>query len=157
MADRVERLSRLVKVKQANMPYLLLAFALGLIVGLRTFTAPAVLWLMRHPGPWAIALGAFALVEYAMDLHPKTPPRTGTVGLTARVVSGAFVGWVVGLSFGGSSIAGAIAGAIGAVIGAYGGLAMRLRLSAAMGNVPSGLLEDLVAIAASVAIVSRIP
>ena len=139
------------------MPYLLLAFLLGLVVGLRTFTAPAVLWLMRHPGPWAIGLGLLALVEYSMDLHPKTPARTGTIGLTARVISGAFVGWTIGLAFGGSSIAAAIAGAIGAVIGAYGGLAIRLRLSAAIGNVPSGLLEDVVAIAASIAIVSRIP
>lgn len=139
------------------MPYLLLAFLLGLVVGLRTFTAPAVLWLMRHPGPWAIGLAAFALIEYAMDVNPKAPARTGTVGLVARVVSGAFVGWAIGLAFHGSPIAGAIAGAIGAVIGAYGGLAIRLRLSATIGNVPSGLLEDLIAIAASVAIVSSVP
>jgi uncharacterized membrane protein len=147
----------LVKGKQANMPYLLLAFLFGLIAGLRTFTPPAVLWLMRHPGPWAIGLGVLAVIEYAGDLHPKAPPRTSTSGLVARVVSGAFVGWMVGLSAGASSIAAAIAGAIAAVIGAYGGLALRLRLNAAVGNVPAGLLEDAVAIAAAVAIVSRIP
>ena len=139
------------------MPYLLLAFLFGLVAGLRTFTAPAVLWLLRHPGPWAIGLGVLALLEYAGDLHPKAPPRTSTTGLFARVVSGAFVGWMVGLAAGGSSIAAAIAGAIAAVIGAYAGLAIRLRLSAAIGNVPSGLLEDAVAIAAAIAIVSRVP
>lgn len=157
MADRLKRLGRLVKGKQAIMPYLLLAFALGLIVGLRTFTAPAVLWLMRHPGPWAYALGAFALIEYAVDLFPNAPPRTSTTGLVARVVSGAFVGWMIGLAFGRSSIAGAIAGAIGAVIGAYGGLAIRLRLIAAIGSVPSALIEDALAILAAAAIVSRVP
>lgn len=139
------------------MPYLLLAFVLGLVAGLRSFTAPAVLWLMRHPGPWAIGLGACALVEYAVDQLPNAPPRTSTSGLLARVVSGAFVGWMAGMAAGRSSIAGAIAGAIGAVIGAYGGLAIRVRLSAAIGNVSSGLLEDVVAIAAAVAIVSRFP
>lgn len=139
------------------MPYLLLAFVLGIVSGLRTFTAPAVLWLMRHPGPWAIGLGVLALLEYVVDLLPNAPPRTGTSGLFGRVVSGAFVGWMAGLFAGGSSIAGAIAGAIGAVIGAYAGLAIRMRLIAAIGNVPAGLLEDAVAIVAAVAIVSRIP
>ena len=139
------------------MPYLLLAFVLGLVVGLRTFTAPAVLWLMRHPGPWGIGLCALALIEVTLDLHPKAPPRTSTIGLLARVVSGAFVGWTIALTAARSPIAGAIAGAIGAVIGAYGGLAIRLRLSAALGNVPAGLLEDVVAILAAVAIVSRVP
>lgn len=139
------------------MPYLLLAFVLGLVVGLRTFTAPATLWLMRHPGPWAVGLGILALMEYGVDLLPKAPARTTTSGLLARAVSGAFVGWMAGLAAGRSSIAGAIAGTIGAVIGAYGGLAVRIRLSASIGNVPSGLLEDAVAIAAAVAIVSRFP
>jgi len=139
------------------MPYLLLAFVLGLVAGLRTFTAPAVLWLVRHFGPWAIALGAMAVIEYAVDLLPNAPPRTSTTGLLARVVSGAFVGWTIGFAAGRSSIAGAIAGAIGAVIGAYGGLAIRLRLIAAIGNVPAGLLEDAVAIVAAIAIVSRVP
>jgi uncharacterized membrane protein len=139
------------------MPYLLLAFVFGLVAGLRTFTAPAVFWLIRHAGPWAYGLAVLALLEYAADLHPKAPPRTSTTGLSARFISGAFVGWMTGLSFGGSAIAGAIAGAIGAVIGAYGGLAIRLRATAAIGNVPAGLIEDVVTIAASVAIVSRIP
>jgi uncharacterized membrane protein len=147
----------LVNVKQANMPYLLLAFLLGMVSGLRTFTAPAVLWLMRHPGPWAIGLGILAVFEYFVDLHPKAPPRTGTTGLVGRVVSGAFVGWMVAFAASGSSIAGAIAGAIGAVIGAYGGLALRLRLIDAVGKIPAGLLEDALAIVAALAIVSRVP
>jgi len=139
------------------MPYLLLAFLLGLVSGLRTFTAPAVLWLMRHPGPWAIGLGIFALFEYFVDLHPNAPPRTSTSGLLVRVVSGAFVGWMVAFAANGSAIAGAIAGAIAAVIGAYAGLALRIRLIDAIGRVPAGLLEDVLAIVAAVLIVSRVP
>ena len=139
------------------MPYMLIAFLLGIAAGLRTFTAPAVLWLMRHRGGWAFGLAALAVLEYFGDLHPKAPPRTSTTGLLARVVSGVFVGWVVGLTAGRSAIAGAIAGAIGAVIGAYGGLALRTRAIAAIGNTPSGLIEDAVAIALSVAVVSALP
>lgn len=139
------------------MPYLLLAFGLGLSSGLRTFSAPAVLWLMRYPGLSAICLAFLAVLEYIWDLHPKAPSRTATSGLVARAVSGAFVGWYVGLAFGGSAIAGAITGAIGAVIGAYGGLALRLRATAAIGNVPAGLLEDAVAVGLAVLVVSRLP
>lgn len=139
------------------MPYLLLAFLLGLVSGLRTFTAPAVLWLMRHPGPWAIGLSILALFEYFIDLHPNAPPRTSTIGLLGRVVSGAFVGWMVAFAANGSSIAGAIAGAIAAVIGAYAGLALRMRLIDAVGNLPAGLLEDAYAIVAAILIVSRVP
>jgi uncharacterized membrane protein len=112
---------------------------------------------MRHSGPWAIGLAILAVAEDAGDLHPKAPPRTAIVGLSARVVSGIFVGWFAATSGHGSVIAGAIAGAIGALIGAYGGLAVRLRAIAVLGNVPSGLLEDLVAAGLAVLVVSRLP
>jgi uncharacterized membrane protein len=139
------------------MPFLSIAFLLGIAAGLRTFTAPAVLWLMRYPGPWAIGLGVVALLEYAADLHPKTPPRTATTGLLARVISGGFVGWIVGLSTGNSGMAGAIAGVIGAGIGAYAGLALRVRAIGVIGNVPAGIAEDAMAIALAILVVSRLP
>lgn len=136
--------------------FLLLAFLLGIVSGLRTFTAPAVLWLMRHSGPLAYALAAAALSEYFFDVHPKAPPRTSTPGIVVRLLSGAFVGWWAGVAAGGVPASGAIAGGVGALAGAYGGLALRRQTIAAMGNVPSGLLEDIVAIAAAVAIVARL-
>jgi uncharacterized membrane protein len=133
-----------------------LAFLLGVVSGLRTFTAPAVLWIMRHGGLWAYVLAAGALFEYYLDVQPSAPPRTGAVGLIFRLLSGAFVGWWAAASTGISPAAGAAAGAIGAVAGAYGGLALRLRAAAKIGNVASGLLEDLVAIGAAVALVARL-
>jgi uncharacterized membrane protein len=138
------------------LPVLLAAFLLGIVAGLRTFTAPAVLWLIRHGGIWAWVLAAAAAIEYAGDLHPKAPARTRAVGLTARVISGAFVGGAIGASSGQSAIPGIVAGVVGAMIGAYGGLAMRVRLVAVMGNVPSGILEDVVAILAAVLIVTHV-
>jgi len=135
---------------------LLPAFLLGVVSGLRTFTAPAVLWIMRHRGPWAYGLAAAAAFEYFMDVHPKAPPRTSPFGLAVRVISGAFVGWWAAVAAGISPISGAIAGSIGALAGAYGGLAVRRRAIAAIGNVASGLCEDIVAIVAAVLIVARL-
>jgi uncharacterized membrane protein len=129
---------------------ILAAFLLGVVAGLRTFTAPAVFWIVRHGGVWAIVLAVLAVVEYAGDLLPKAPARTGAVGLTARILSGAFCGWQIS----GSAI-GAVAGAAGAVAGAYGGLALRVKAIAVIGAIPSGILEDLVAIGAAALIVTR--
>jgi uncharacterized membrane protein len=131
------------------------ALLLGLVAGLRTFTPPAVLWLMRFRSPAAYALGAVALLELAADLYPKTPARTAFFGLTARILSGAFCGWMVSAA-GGSPWANAGLGAIGAIAGAYLGLAGRTSAIAVIGGVPAALLEDAVAIGAAVAIVSAI-
>jgi len=136
--------------------FLLLAFLLGVVSGLRTFTGPAVLWIMRYGGPWAYILGAAAIFEYFFDVHPKAPPRTSTSNIVPRLLSGAFVGWWAAASTGISPASGAIAGSIGALAGAYGGLPVRRRAIAAIGNVASGLLEDIVAIAAAVVIVARL-
>lgn len=136
--------------------FLLLAFLLGVVSGLRTFTAVAVLWIMRHGGVWAYVLGAVAVSEYFLDVAPNAPPRTAPSGLIPRLFSGAFVGWWAVVSTGISPAEGALAGAVGALAGAYGGLLVRRRAIAAIGNVPSGLIEDAVAIAAAVAIVARL-
>lgn len=131
----------------------LAALLLGVVAGLRTFTAPAVLWLLRHSGWTAYGLGVLALAEYALDLNPKAPARTGAVGLTARLISGAFCGWALTTAAGSPVVLGALLGAAGAVAGAYGGLAVRTRMIALIGRVAAALLEDAFAIAASVAIV----
>jgi uncharacterized membrane protein len=136
--------------------FLLLAFLLGVVSGLRTFTGPAVLWIMRHRGLWAYVLVAAAAVEYFYDVHPNAPARTAAPGIIARLVSGAFVGGWAAVAASGSPALGAVAGSIGALAGAYGGLAVRRRAIAAIGNVASGVLEDIVAIAAAVAIVAHL-
>jgi uncharacterized membrane protein len=132
---------------------LIAALLLGMVAGLRTFTAPAVLWLVRAGGWPAYILAVFAVLEYAGDLHPNAPPRTAAAGLVARVISGGFCGWALTKASGASIVAGVLLGALGAVIGAYGGLAARSRAIALIGRVPAGLLEDAVAIAASIALV----
>jgi uncharacterized membrane protein len=130
-------------------------FLLGVAAGLRTFTAPAVLWVMRHGGLWAIVLAILAIGEYAGDLYPKAPARTSPPGLIARIASGAFVGWSLAVTSGAPGVAGALIALIGVAVGTYGGLAVRLRTIAAFGALPAALLEDVVAIGIAVFAVSR--
>jgi uncharacterized membrane protein len=132
----------------------LVAILLGFLAGLRTFTAPTVLWLMRRDSPLAYALGVLALVEYVGDLNPKTPARTRPIGLIARACSGAFCGWTVASLSSTPAVAAVLAGAVAAILGAYVGLAIRSRAITLIGRVPAGLLEDVVTAAASVAVVA---
>ncbi len=130
------------------------ALLIGIVAGLRTFTAPAVLWLMRHRSPVAYLIAALALVEFAGDLHPKAPPRTGVAGLVARILSGAFCGWAVTAAGGSSAVVGALLGVAGALAGAYGGLMVRTRAIATIGRVPAALLEDAIAILGALVVVT---
>ncbi len=131
------------------------ALLLGLVSGLRTLTAPAVLCLFRRRGIPAYVLGVLALLEYGADLNPRTPARTGPVGLSARVLSGSFCGCALAASKGASPGLSPVFGACGAVIGAYLGLAVRLRAIELIGAVPAALVEDGAAIAAATLIVKN--
>lgn len=133
-----------------------LIFLLGVVSGLRTFTGPAVLWIMRHGGVWAYVLGAAAVLEFFFDVSPKAPARTSARSISVRILSGLFVGWWGAVAAGVSPVLGAIAAAIGAFLATYGSYVARKRCIAAVGNVPSGILEDAVAIAASALIVSHL-
>src|SRR5580704_3206474 len=86
---------------------LCLAFAIGVIAGLRAFTAPAVVcwgaylcWINLH-GSHLASLGSIiaavivtllAIFELVNDKLPKTPSRTTPGPFGARIVSGALCG-----------------------------------------------------------------
>ena len=151
------------------MPVLGLAFLIGVVAGLRAFTAPAAV-------SWAAALGwihledswlAFlgyrftpyvftilAAAELVTDQLPSTPSRKVPQQFGARIVSGALCGAALGIS-GGSWIGGLVAGVLGAVAGTLGGAEARARLVAAIGgwDLPIALLEDAVAVFGGLAIV----
>ena len=134
---------------------MLAAFLIGLVVGLRTLTAPAVLlWLRDRGGVWAFVLSAAAIIEYFGDVSPKAPARTGPTGLIPRILSGAFCGWQLAAMHGGSPAPAAALGSLGAVAGAFGGLALRRQAIAAIGLVPSGMLENAIAIMLSFLIIA---
>ena len=63
------------------------------------------------------------------------------MGLSARVISGAFVGWMIATMHDGSGMFGAIAGIAGAVIGTYVGYAARLAAIARIGGYPAAIVE----------------
>jgi uncharacterized membrane protein len=139
---------------------LLLALGIGVIAGLRSLTAPAVVawaaylkWI-NLSGHWVSWVGnlitviiftVLALGELVLDKQPKTPARTAPPSFGARIVLGAFSGAVIGTAWGYTwSALGA--GAIGAVLGTLGGYQARTRLAAHGRDLPIALLEDAVAV-----------
>jgi uncharacterized membrane protein len=146
----------------------LLALLIGVIAGLRTFTAPAAVawaaylgrldlggtWLAFFGNVWVRwILTALALVELVVDQLPSTASRTVPVQFGARILTGALSGAAVGAP-GGSWVGGLVAGIVGAVIGTLGGRAFRARLVAAFGSDrPAAFVEDAVAIGGALLIV----
>lgn len=146
----------------------LIAFLIGVIAGLRTMTAPAVValaawlgwlplaetWASFMATPWAIAaLTLLALAELVADQLPSTPSRKVPVQFGARLASGAFAGAVLGAAAG-ASVVGLVAGVIGAFAGTHGGAAGRARLARHFGrDRPAALTEDAVAILGGLLIV----
>ena len=142
---------------------LALAFGIGIVAGLRSLTAPAVVswaaylgWLNLQGSPLAFmgsiaAVAIFsllALVEYVTDLLPKTPNRTTPLPLIARILMGSLSGACLCASAGQSLLAGAVLGGIGGVIGAFAGYQARTRLvnGLKVKDIFIAIPEDLVAI-----------
>jgi uncharacterized membrane protein len=130
---------------------LTIALALGVVAGLRTFTAPAVLLLASHARVAGLIVAVLAVGELISDLLPNVPSRTSPAGLIPRLVSGAFVGWFAIAMHGGNTPL-RVAGDsdAGALIGAFGGHALRLKAIARIGAIPAALAEDVVAIAIAI-------
>ncbi len=151
---------------------LLLAFGIGIIAGLRSLTAPAVVawaalrgWLNLHGtslsfmgSTAAVAIfTVLAVVELVADQLPSTPARTKPPGLIARILLGGLSGAAIALAGGQSAAVGACLGAVGGIVGAFVGYQVRTRLVQAL-KVPDiviAVLEDLVAIAGALFSVTR--
>jgi uncharacterized membrane protein len=148
-----------------------LAFLIGVIAGLRSLTAPAVVsWAARlgwlHvENTWLAFLGfaatpyilsVLAVGELIADKLPKAPSRKAPPGFITRIVTGALSGAALGAT-GASWTIGLIAGLIGAVVGTLGGYEFRVRLVRATGgkDLPIALLEDVIAIGGAFFLVSR--
>jgi len=151
---------------------LLLAFLIGVIAGLRSLTAPAVVawgahrdWVHLQSSPLAfmgatatvVVFTLLALAELVADQLPSTPSRTKPPGLIARILLGGLSGGALAISGSQSVALGAVLGAVGGVVGAFAGYEARTRLVRAL-RVPDyviACLEDAVAIIGSLLIVSR--
>ena len=151
---------------------LLLAFLIGVVSGLRSLTAPALVawaahrnWIDLHSTSVAFmgttaAIAIFtvlAVVELIADQLPSAPARTAPPGLIARIILGGLSGASIALAGAQSVAAGSILGVLGGIAGAFGGYQVRTRLVKAL-KVPDlviALLEDAVAIAGGLFIVTR--
>ena len=138
----------------------LLAFLIGIVAGLRAFTAPAAVSLAAHYGhlsvggtplaflgyrwtPWILLV--LACGELVGDQLPATPSRKVPVQFGTRIVMGALAGGAIAGP--GRLLPGAAAGVLGAVAGTLGGAAVRAKLAAAFRNDrPAALIEDGIAI-----------
>lgn len=151
----------------------LLALLIGVVAGLRSLTAPAVVawaaypavlgWIDLH-GTWAgwmasiitvIIFTVLAVGELVNDKLPKTPARTAPPIFAARIVMGGLAGAALG-AWPHWTFTALGAGVIGAVLGTLGGYHARRRLVAATGgkDLPIALLEDAVAIVGGFAILA---
>lgn len=148
------------------------SFLIGVVCGLRSLTAPAVVCWAAHWG-WIdlhgsrlsflgstaalIVFSVLAVGELVADKLPRTPPRTATPGLSARLLLGALSGTALALAGGQSALIGGFVGAAGGVLGAYGGYQVRTRLvrSSGLPDYVIALLEDAVAIGGAFLIVAQ--
>jgi uncharacterized membrane protein len=145
-----------------------LAFAIGIIAGLRTFTAPAAVCWAAFLG-WVPVGGSklaflgsitavyistgLALVELVLDKQSWIGARTNPGPLIGRLITGGLSGAAMG------AWPGAIAGVMGALVGTFGGYQARHRI-VSKGKVPDiavALVEDAIAVGGAFLIVSRFP
>jgi len=147
-------------------------FSIGIIAGLRSLTAPALVSWAAHLG-WLdlsgsrlsllgsraaiIILSSLALAELVADKLPKTPKRTNLGPLVFRAISGGFSSMAICASAHQSLLVGTILGVLGAIAGAFAGYEIRHRLVEAFGLPDFGVAvaEDLVAIGGGLLIVSQ--
>ena len=144
------------------MSFLIAAFVLGIVCGLRAMLGlAAVSWAASSQqlplqGTWLSFLGfrftpyitsLLAVGEIINDKLPKTASRLVPPQFGARVVMGALTGSAIGLASG-HLVMGALAGIIGSVVGTLGGAKGRALLAKSFGrDLPAALLEDVLAIA----------
>lgn len=153
------------------MATLLLAFGIGVVAGMRTMMAPAVVsvavylgWLDLGATPLAFLgspaaagmLALLALGELIVDKLPSTPSRLLPGPLGARVVSGLLTGAALAVASHISLPLGASVGAAGALAGAFACHRLRVTLPAALGlpDFIIALFEDAAAIGTAWLIVS---
>jgi uncharacterized membrane protein len=148
-----------------------LAFAIGVIAGLRSMTAPAAVawagrlgWLHLDDTPLAFlssAVAAYLLTalmvgELVADKLPRTPSRTRAGPFVGRIVAGGLAGAALTAGTGGSLALGVLLGAVGAVAGTLGGYTTRTRLVRALA-VPDyvvALGEDIIAVGGALLILA---
>jgi uncharacterized membrane protein len=147
------------------------AFALGVVAGLRSMTAPAMVawaarlgWLHLEGTPLSFLgstwltylLTLFMLAELVGDKLPRTPPRTMVAPFLARILLGGLAGAALAVGSGSSLALGAVFGGLGGIAGTLGGYRARTGLVRSLGvrDYVVALAEDCVAVGGALLVVS---
>jgi len=141
---------------------LVCAFMMGAVGGSRSMLAPAAVSRAARTGRLNLegtplsfmdgrnlsrVLMGLAFAEIVADKLPMTPSRRAAAAYTARILSGALAGAVVGASARRTSL-GALLGIAGAIVGTESGAAFRSWLSSLFDHdLPAAVIEDLVTFA----------
>jgi len=150
---------------------LVLAFLIGVIAGLRSLTAPAVVAYAAHRG-WLNLAGtpfvdgchkgvdsvcaarARGVCNGSASFHASADERAGTI---ARIIMDALCGACVAAAGAASVLIGGVLGVVGGIAGAFGGYHARTGLLRAL-KVPDFVIacvEHLLAVGGGLFIVSR--
>jgi uncharacterized membrane protein len=150
----------------------LAAFGIGIVAGLRSLTAPAVVsWaahlhrLDLHDSRLALlgssiavyTISVLGLGELIADKLPFVPNRTSPLPMAFRIVSGAICVAALCVSANRLVLEGTLLGGLGAVNGAFGGFHVRRLLvkNLKINDTAIALAEDALAIGAGLFLVSR--
>lgn len=152
---------------------LLFCFLLGCLTGLRSLTPAAVVCWAAHEGwlnvagsklafigrwPTVVLFTLLALAELVADKLPNTPARTQAVGLSARILMGAFCALAVAINAQANMLFALAFGIAGAIVGTFAGYNLRHAI-VSRAHIPDflvALVEDLMAIVGGVLIASRV-
>jgi uncharacterized membrane protein len=159
------------RIESISLNYVfVLALGIGIVAGLRSLTAPAVVawgahlsWLNLQGSPLAFIgstaavaiLSVLAIGELIADKLPMIPKRTAPAPLMARVVTGGLCGACLCAAVGKSLLAGTLLGGIGGIVGAFLGYGIRRRLDLHIKDLVVAVCEDLVAVGLALFLVSR--
>lgn len=150
----------------------LTALGIGVVVGLRSLTAPAVVSWAAHlhrlslrDSPLSLlgstiavyTISALGLAELIGDKLPSTPNRTSPLPMVFRALSGAVCGASLCISVNRFILAGTVLGGLGTVNGALGGFHARRLLVKYLktSDTVIALAEDALAIGGGLFFVSR--
>jgi uncharacterized membrane protein len=151
---------------------LLLAFLIGVVCGLRSLTAPALVcwgayqgWLNLAGSPVAFLANLVSLIVFVLlavgeliaDKTSRIPRRTTLFPLIARIVLGGLCGTAFAVAGGASTGLGFVLGGVGGLTGAYAGYYARRAATdeGRLPDLPIAFLEDLIAIGGGFFLVSR--
>jgi uncharacterized membrane protein len=148
-----------------------LPVAIGVVAGMRSMTAPALLsWAAKRR---VVRIGDSALLSFAVgqlsqkaingaiaelvaDKLPFVPERTRPGPLAWRAAMGAVSGAAVASAMRNPAWEGAAAGVAGAMLGAFAGKYLRKRAARSIPQLTAAVLEDALALALGAAVVWQI-